>query len=131
MQIYNLYSLKIHLYEQKNIIKIKSSIRSLIEYQLTKAIVLMYTISHTLLEKKIPLTNYTKRNQIYEICINLTRNINMQSEKWTKWLKGLKRKISQLISEWESSIRMLYIHKSIYKFNKISIISIKNLKENL
>ena len=54
-----------------------SSIRSLTEYQLTKAIVLIHTISHTLLEKKIPLTKYAKRNKIYEICINLTRNISM------------------------------------------------------
>ena len=74
-----MYSLKIHLYNQKY--KNNEFIRSLIEYQLTKAIGLMYTISHTLLEKKIPLRNYAKRNKIYEICINLTRNINMQSEK--------------------------------------------------
>lgn len=54
----------------------------------------------------------------------------MQSKKISEQncTKDQKETLSRLIPEWESSVKMLYIHKSIYKFNVISIISIRNLK---
>ena len=96
---YNLYSLKIHLYEQKYIIKIKGSIRSLIRVSTHKSnSSYVYHLPHTP-RKEDPINKlYKKKSNLW----NMHKPYKKYKyvEKWTKWLKGLKRKISWLISEW-------------------------------